>query len=83
LTHIGTVQLVITSAEAAIKDEIDSVKKLAAVASDFPYYKFVFHFDHRDKLTVLQIQWHVDKGRSGCYICDLDVQLAWGIEHEG
>jgi hypothetical protein len=42
LTHIGTVQPVIASAEAAIKDEIDSVGRLAAVASNFPYYKFGF-----------------------------------------
>lgn len=35
------VQPVIASAEAAIKEEAASIAKLDAVASKFPYYKFV------------------------------------------
>jgi hypothetical protein len=40
-TNIRSVQPVIAAAEAAIKDEIQSVSKLSAIASDYPYYKSV------------------------------------------
>jgi hypothetical protein len=41
LTHPCTVEPIIVSAEAAIRDELGTVGELAVVASDFPYYKFV------------------------------------------
>jgi hypothetical protein len=41
LTHVCTVEPIIASAEAAIRNEIEIVGKLAVLASDFPYYKFI------------------------------------------
>lgn len=41
LTDKYTVQSVLTAAEVAIKDEVETVGKLSAVASKFPYYKWV------------------------------------------
>ena len=51
MTHICVVQPVIASAEVAIRDEIETVGKLAVVASAFPYYKSVSIFWYRIKLT--------------------------------
>jgi hypothetical protein len=60
LTHICVVQPVIASAEVAIRDEIETVGKLAVVASACPYYKSVSIFWYKIKLTASQIQWHLD-----------------------
>jgi hypothetical protein len=46
------VKPVIEAAEVSIKDEIESVTKLAAVASNSPYYKYALSVSGRERQLI-------------------------------